>query len=452
MFATPAVRLGSICGWSPSNDHPDTLYTTIPSPSNASTSQLTLPPSPSSNTPRTLRNRNPIPRSLSLDSEDLPAYDDYPEDIHNISRFKNPTSLRRYKAKRSKDPNWAPRPPNAFILFRRDFVERNKGQNLSSAEKKTLSKRAGDAWRALTNDEQKAYFDAAKLEADEHLRRNPGYQFRPVKHSRSESRRHPALRTRREQVEEFIRQATRRRAVNSRHSRRDECTTPGSATSPEPPGTPSSHGSVPLLDVRSRSQSRSNSIPPPLQVACPTPLTPGSEDERGYFTAVHVQSTPNLVADRPLYPVPKRTWSYSYQGEIAYSPWEYVQFDDNYTDADERSIHSFDSGPSEPSPVAYVGDASPQQMSPNEFGAQVSIVCIPLARSVAYRRLVVAYARTHLHAPPRAGRAFPVVGGPVTDNPSSRPSLRAPASGSDDVDGSLAADSRHIVPVQLVKG
>ncbi|RPD59314.1 hypothetical protein L226DRAFT_614133 [Lentinus tigrinus ALCF2SS1-7] len=368
MFATPAARLGSICGWSPSNDHPDALYTTIPSPSDASTSQLTLPPSPSSSTPRALRNRNPIPRSLSLDS-DLPAYDEYPEDIHNISRFKNATSLRRYRAKRSKDPNWAPRPPNAFILFRRDFVEKHKGQNLSSAEKKTLSKRAGEAWRALTTDEQKAYFDAAKAEADEHLRRNPGYQFRPVKHSRSESRRHPALLSRREQVEEFIRQTSRRRALSSRR-RRDQCPTPGSATTPEPPGTPSSQHSAPHLDARSRSQSRSDSIPPPA-----FPLTPGSEDERGYFIAPQAQSTPNLVPDRPLYPVPKRTWSYSYTGEIKYSPWEYVDFDDAHTkDADSQSINSFDSSvPSEPSPVAYVGDTSPQQMSPNEFGAQLQM-------------------------------------------------------------------------------
>ncbi|KAI0696553.1 hypothetical protein C8T65DRAFT_663474 [Cerioporus squamosus] len=365
MFATPAARLGSICGWSPSDDHPGTLYTTIPSPADASTSQLALPPSPSSSTPRALCNRNPIPRSLSLDS-DLPTYDDYPEDIHNISRFKNATSLRRYRAKRSKDPNWAPRPPNAFILFRRDFVEKNKGQNVSSADKKTHSKRAGEAWRALTTEEQKAYFDAAKVEADDHLRRNPGYQFRPIKHSRSESRRHPALRSRREQVEEFIRQTSRRRALKSR-SRRNNCPTPGSATSPEPPGTPSSHDSAPHLDVRSRSQSRSDSIPPQPQVACPIPLTPGSEDEHGYFSAAQAQSTP---ADLPLYAMPKRTWSYSYQGEVAYSPWEYVQFEDCYTDADEQSIHSFDSVPSEPSPVAYVGDASPQQMSPNEFGAQ----------------------------------------------------------------------------------
>ncbi|RDX52899.1 hypothetical protein OH76DRAFT_133482 [Lentinus brumalis] len=363
MFATPAARLGSILGWSPSDDLPDTLYTTIPSSSNASSSQLTLPPSPSSSIPRALRNRNPIPRSLSLDS-DLTAYDDYPEDIHNISRFKNATSLRRYRAKRSKDPNWAPRPPNAFILFRRDFVEKNKGLNLSSAEKKTLSKRAGEAWRALTTEEQRAYFDAAKSEADEHLRRNPGYQFRPVKHSRSESRRNPALRSRREQVEEFIRQASRRRAVNSR-GRRDGCPTPGSATSPEPPGTPASQDSAPHLDVRSRSQSRSGSIPP--QLAYPSPLTPGSEDEHGYFANAHVQSTPDLVADRPLYAAPKRTWSYSYSGEVAYSPWEYVQFDDYYTDADERSIHSFDSVQSDP----YMGDASPQQMSPNGFGAQM---------------------------------------------------------------------------------
>ncbi|KAI0737983.1 high mobility group box domain-containing protein, partial [Daedaleopsis nitida] len=86
-------------------------------------------------------------------------------------------------------PQLGPRPPNAFILFRRDFVEQHKGENILSPDKSTLSKRAGEAWGALPKADKTRYFDAAKAEADEHLRRNPGYQFRPNKQSRSESRR-----------------------------------------------------------------------------------------------------------------------------------------------------------------------------------------------------------------------------------------------------------------------
>ncbi len=370
MFTSSTARLGSICGWTPADDHHDTLYTTIPTPAGPSSSQLTLASSPS-NAPRSTRNS--LPRSLSLDS----APEQSPDDCRNISRFKNATSLRRYKVKRSKDPQWAPRPPNAFILFRREFVERHKGEQLST-EKITLSKRAGQAWRSLTTDEQKRYFDLAKIEADEHLRRNPGYQFRPNKHARSESRRHPAFLSRREQVEEFIRKTTRRRVAS--RAQRSQCPTPGSAgsaTSPELPGTPLSHDSR-HLDSDSRSQSRSSSVSRQPQVACPIPLAPGID--HGLLSAA-IQSTPSLVPERPLFPAVKRTASYTDGAE--YSPWDFVALDD-YTESDDQSSQSFDSFTTDHSsaasftgeqpPSAYFGDTSPEHLSHHEYGAPVSHV------------------------------------------------------------------------------
>ena len=362
MFAS-AARPGSIAGWTPADDSHDSVYTTIPSPAGSSSSHLALAPSPSSRAPRPVRNT--VSRSLSIES----CPDKSSEDCRAISRFKNATSLRRYKAKRSKDPNWAPRPPNAFILFRRDFVEYHKGEHLTT-EKTTLSKRAGDAWRALTTDQQKRYFDLAKLEADEHLRRNPGYQFRPNKHSRSESRRHPATVSRREHVEELIRQTSSRRASISTVSdvpARSQCPSPGSAgssSSPEPPGTPLSHGSASQLSGDSRSQSRSSSISRPPQVVCPIPLTPGLE--HGLFDPAF-QSNASLVSERPLLATTKRTVSYT-EG-VDYSPWEYLSFEDCYTESDDQSAQSLDSLQS---PTTYLGDTNPEHLSPPEYGAPVS--------------------------------------------------------------------------------
>ncbi|KAI0628782.1 high mobility group box domain-containing protein, partial [Trametes polyzona] len=94
--------------------------------------------------------------------------------------YKNATSKRRYKAKRQQDPNWAPRPPNAFILFRRDYVEKHKGENVVPDKKeKTLSKRASLAWHTLSDEEKKPWYEQAKLEALKHAQANPGYVFRP---------------------------------------------------------------------------------------------------------------------------------------------------------------------------------------------------------------------------------------------------------------------------------
>ncbi|EJF62727.1 high mobility group box domain-containing protein, partial [Dichomitus squalens] len=86
-------------------------------------------------------------------------------------------------------PNWAPRPPNAFILFRRTYAEKHKGEEVQLPEKLTLSKRASAAWRSLTPQEKRPWYDAAKEGAAEHMRRNPNYVYKPNKKTRSDHRR-----------------------------------------------------------------------------------------------------------------------------------------------------------------------------------------------------------------------------------------------------------------------
>ncbi|KAI9059775.1 HMG-box [Trametes sanguinea] len=238
MFAIPP-RAGSICGWTPSNDSNDTLCTTI-----STTSSYALhayPSLPLASTPRDAR--NPIPRSLSLDSSVRTRSLSNASDTSSIyaasstcvapsiysetstcapsmeytppseyTPYTNPTSKRRYKIKRQLDPSWAPRPPNAFILFRRDYVEKHKGEGaVSDPKDKTLSKRAGDAWKALTEEDKKPWFELAKAAAVKHAAANPNYVYRPKK-NRAEPRRHPAFLSRREQVEEFVRRSSHRRA------------------------------------------------------------------------------------------------------------------------------------------------------------------------------------------------------------------------------------------------
>ncbi|KAH9890534.1 hypothetical protein C8Q73DRAFT_792979 [Cubamyces lactineus] len=365
MFALP-TRAGSICGWSPSNDSNDTLYTTATT--STAYSLHACPSLPLASTPRAAR--NPIPRSLSLDSSvRARSLSDATDTSSTYTPYHNPTSTRRYKLKRQLDPSWAPRPPNAFILFRRDYVEKHKGENsVSDPKEKTLSKRAGDAWKALTADDKKPWFEKAKVEAMKHAAANPNYVYRPKK-PRSEPRRHPALLSRREQVEEFVRKATRRRAISA-HDRRPasrnhyDCPTPGSvgsSSSPEPPGTPSSEESNPFANAFAVSQSQSQSRATHLEIPIPMPPPP-----RAYMSQSAMNSMPSLVSDRPL--APKRSFSYS--DMPPYVLTEYINFGDEYSESDDQSIFSFDSAISEPSPMFFSGEPS-EQSSP--VGCEITL-------------------------------------------------------------------------------
>ncbi|KAH9857524.1 hypothetical protein C2E23DRAFT_278656 [Lenzites betulinus] len=356
----PPYRAGTILGWAPSDDSHDYAYTTT-----ATTSSYPPPPpyeGPSLAYVSDLGSaQSYIPRSLSLDSAVRPRSE---PDAHDTSSsytvYDNPTSMRRYKIKRSQDPTWAPRPPNAFILFRRDYVNRHKGENIvaeTKQQQKTLSKRASDAWKSAEDDERQVWYEKAKLEALKHAAAHPDYVFRPKKR-RIEARRHPAMLSRREQVEEFVRKSTRRRAVaiRPRAPVHLESHTPGSArssASPEPPCTPSSEESNPLSnDVPTGLQSRSDSLParfdypdyfPPMQ-------------NRSYMSQAAMLSMPSLVSERPL--ALKRSFSHS--DMQPYSPWDYVNLGDDYSESDDQSIFSFDSVGGEPSPAAYGGEHSDQ--------------------------------------------------------------------------------------------
>nr|VWO95442.1 Potential ABC transporter [Ganoderma boninense] len=341
----PDTRPGGICGWTPADDNCDALYTTIPSP--ASHASLiygpdTPSPSPSPSSPPT----SVAAASRSVSPDTTATEPDEGELAQNISPYYNATSLRRYKAKLKLDPKWAPRPPNAFILFRREYAERHKGEELQSPEKTTLSKRAGKAWHSLTSDEQKVWYDAAKQQAEDHQRLNPGYIFKPNKRTRSDHRKHPAMRSRREQVEEFVRKSTDRRCNPAKRGRHTSPASVASSASPEPPDTPAT------------SRSRSCSNPP--QVACPVPITPGGNN---VLLSGDPFASMSSLLERPV----------CSSKELAYSDncSPYFVFDDNYTESsDDLSEFWYDSFA--PSPVPYYMDGTPDHMpSPMSVPVQV---------------------------------------------------------------------------------
>lgn len=85
--------------------------------------------------------------------------------------------------RRLKDRAHVPRPRNAFIIFRCDFTHKylaNGGsERACDAEKKSLSKRAGEAWRNAKPETKLFYKGLADEERASHRISYPDYRFRP---------------------------------------------------------------------------------------------------------------------------------------------------------------------------------------------------------------------------------------------------------------------------------
>ncbi|PPQ84722.1 hypothetical protein CVT26_014483 [Gymnopilus dilepis] len=75
---------------------------------------------------------------------------------------------------------YIPRPPNAFMLFRADFVKQKHVPGTIEANHSSLSKIIGNYWRSLPPEEKRAWEVKAKHEKAAHKIRFPDYRFRPV--------------------------------------------------------------------------------------------------------------------------------------------------------------------------------------------------------------------------------------------------------------------------------
>ncbi|KAE9408057.1 hypothetical protein BT96DRAFT_766487, partial [Gymnopus androsaceus JB14] len=84
--------------------------------------------------------------------------------------------------------DFVPRPKNSFFIFRNQYVRQNarrpnavKARYSSLCTDRSMSKRARDAWRALSQSERNHFKALAEVEKHEHAQAHPGYRFRPAK-------------------------------------------------------------------------------------------------------------------------------------------------------------------------------------------------------------------------------------------------------------------------------
>lgn len=175
-------------GWSPANGNEEEIYVSHQSAFTNSTSPASHPNPPiqTDYKPETSPD-NAVPSCTYF----APPSSSPPVLITH--RFPMaPSSDRRTQRNRSRDPTWVPRPRNAFIIFRCNYTREHAARNSHEADEqsltKTLSRRAGEAWKKLPTAEKDKYKRLADREREEHARLYPHYRFRPIRRQASVSK------------------------------------------------------------------------------------------------------------------------------------------------------------------------------------------------------------------------------------------------------------------------
>ncbi|EIM89286.1 HMG-box, partial [Stereum hirsutum FP-91666 SS1] len=76
-------------------------------------------------------------------------------------------------------PDYIPRPANAFMLFRSDFIRRKHVPDGIQTSQDTLSRIVSQCWHALPEDQKAPWKVKAEHEKAEHAKKYPGYVYRP---------------------------------------------------------------------------------------------------------------------------------------------------------------------------------------------------------------------------------------------------------------------------------
>ncbi|TFK82449.1 hypothetical protein K466DRAFT_301526 [Polyporus arcularius HHB13444] len=96
-----------------------------------------------------------------------------------------PTSIRSFPAQRSshsrkRDPDYVPRPPNAFMIFRSDLWNTEKIKDTVERDHRQISRIAGELWNKMTPAQRAPYHAKADEAKRLHAIAHPNYKYTPI--------------------------------------------------------------------------------------------------------------------------------------------------------------------------------------------------------------------------------------------------------------------------------
>ncbi|KAH8109636.1 hypothetical protein DFH11DRAFT_911278 [Phellopilus nigrolimitatus] len=107
---------------------------------------------------------------------------------------------------RKKPDGHIPRPRNAFIIFRSEFVKNGRVPLTIETHHQNISRIAGTVWKGMSEDEKRPWFARAGEEKERHARLHPGYEYHPTDPIATSRRR----RVKKGRGENELREASRR--------------------------------------------------------------------------------------------------------------------------------------------------------------------------------------------------------------------------------------------------
>lgn len=90
-----------------------------------------------------------------------------------------PQNLTKKSHARKQPKGHIPRPRNAFILFRCNFVHQKKVPNDIENDHRNISRIAGGVWREMTDEDKAPWIQMAEQEKITHSQIHPGYRYTP---------------------------------------------------------------------------------------------------------------------------------------------------------------------------------------------------------------------------------------------------------------------------------
>ncbi|KAH9921250.1 uncharacterized protein BXZ73DRAFT_91853 [Epithele typhae] len=219
---------------------------------------------------------NVTPGTYVETDDDLDQSSISPESASTLFPPTEPTAPTRRRLPPGKrlSQGYIPRPPNAFMLFRANFVRQKHVPGSIETNHASLSKIIGNCWRALPLEEKRIWEIEAKKAKIAHRERYPNYRFRPVHNKNKKAAKPPVPPGEEERCEvvaqfllegkkghelaEAVHRHELARALESRpHSAFD------SPAFPSPPPPYDFTAAEPSTQVPLYMQRRPSSVPPP---------------------------------------------------------------------------------------------------------------------------------------------------------------------------------------------